>query len=190
MFNNVSDVSGQGVQFTPPEGAPRLGDANAKVTIVEFADFQCPFCGRFQQSVYPQIKSEYIDTGKATLVYQDFAFLGEESTVAAEAAKCAGDQGKFWEYHDYLFTHQKGENQGAFVARNLKAFARLLKLDVAKFNACLDSGQKKQAVEDETTAGKNIGVTGTPTIIVNGKVFVGALPFDTFKQAIDEAFAK
>ena len=98
------------VQFTAPEGAPRLGDAGAKVTIVEFADFQCPFCGRFQQTVYPQIKSDYIDTGKAAFIYQDFSFLGEESTVAAEAAKCAGDQGKFWEYHDYLFTHQKGEN--------------------------------------------------------------------------------
>jgi protein-disulfide isomerase len=172
------------VQFTPPEGAPRLGDANAKVTIVEFADFQCPFCGRFQQSVYPQIKSEYIDTGKATLVYQDFAFLGEESTVAAEAAKCAGDQGKFWEYHDYLYQHQDGENQGAFSIANLKKFAAALKLNKSKFDSCLDSEKYAKAVADQTAFGSSLQITGTPTTFVNGYRSTGSQPFAAFETKI------
>lgn len=178
------------VQFTVPEDAPRLGSADAKVTIVEFADFQCPYCGKFQQDVYPQIKKEYIDTGKASFVYQDFSFLGEESNLAAEAAKCAADQGKFWEYHDYLFSHQKGENKGAFAAKNLKAFAKTVQLNTSLFNKCLDSGSYAKEVEAETASGRAIGVSGTPTVLVNGKVFVGALPFESFKQAIDEALAQ
>lgn len=178
------------VDFTVPENAPRLGDTNTKVEIVVFADFQCPYCGKFQQAVYPEIKKDYIDTGKASLVYQDFTFLGEESDISAQAAKCAGEQGKFWEYHDYLFSHQKGENQGAFSLKNQKTFAKTLKLKTADFNACLDSGKFASAVESETAAGRDIGVTGTPTILVNGKIYVGALPYATFKQAIEEALAK
>ncbi len=178
------------VNFTVPENAPRLGSSDAKVTVVEFADFQCPYCGKFQETVYTQLKKDYIDTGKISFAYQDFTFLGEESDVAAQAAKCAGEQGKFWEYHDYLFSHQKGENQGAFVAKNLKTFAKTLKLKTADFNTCLDSGKFASAVEEETAGGRALGITGTPTILVNGKVYVGALPYATFKQAIEEALAK
>ncbi len=178
------------VEFTPPQDAPRLGSKDSKVEIVVFADFQCPYCGKFQQDVYLEIKKDYIDTDKASMVYQDFTFLGEESDVSAQAAKCAGEQGKFWEYHDYLFSHQKGENQGAFALKNQKTFARTLKLKTADFNTCLDSGKYASAVESETAAGRAIGVTGTPTILVNGKVYVGALPYATFKQAIEEALAK
>jgi len=178
------------VQYTPQEGAPRLGSSDAKVTIIEFADFQCPFCGRFQETVYTQLKKDYIDTGKASFVYQDFAFLGDESVIAAEAAKCAGDQGKFWEYHDYLFTHQKGENEGAFAAKNLKSFAKILQLNTVVFNKCLDSRVYEKAVEQETEAGRAVGISGTPTVIINGKVLVGALPYESFKEAIDEALAQ
>ena len=176
--------------FQVPDGAPRLGSADAQVTVVEFADFQCPFCSRFQQLVYPQLKAEYVDTGKASFVYQDFAFLGEESKLSGQAAKCASEQGKFWEYHDYLFSHQKGENEGAFSVKNLKTFARNLKLNYSDFGACLDSGKYATVVDAETKSGRDIGVTGTPTVLVNGKVMVGAQPYASFKQAIDEALAK
>lgn len=180
----------QFVDFTVPATAPRLGNAQAKVTIVEFSDFQCPFCSRFQQLVYPQLKLDYIDTGKASFVYQDFAFLGEESKLAGQAAKCAGEQQKFWEYHDHLFEQQKGENEGAFSVKNLKTFARTLKLNTSAFGTCLDSGKYLAAVEAETASGRNMGITGTPTVLVNGKIVVGAQPYDVFKQAIEEALAK
>ncbi|MEK7647106.1 MAG: thioredoxin domain-containing protein, partial [Patescibacteria group bacterium] len=91
-----------------------LGNPEAPVTVVEYSDFQCPFCGRFFHTTLSEFKENYIKTGQAKFIYRDFAFLGQESIDAAAAAKCAGDQGKFWDYHDYLFSHQSGENQGNF----------------------------------------------------------------------------
>lgn len=173
-----------------PSNAPRLGDANAKVTIVEFADFQCPYCGKFQQEVYPFIKQEYVDTGKASFVYLDFTFLGEESESAAQAAKCAGEQGKFWEFHDKLLESQKGENQSAFVVSKLKGFARGIVPNTFVFNQCLDSKKYTQAVADETALGRAAGIVATPTVLVNGKLVVGALPYAAFKQEIEAALAK
>lgn len=176
--------------ITIPANAPRLGDAGAKVTIVEFADFQCPYCGKFEQEVYSRIKQEYVDTGKASFVYLDFTFLGDESRWAAQAAKCAGEQGKFWEYHDTLFDSQDGENQGTFAITRLKSLARKIVPSASGFNQCLDSGKYAQAVADETALGRTAGVSGTPTVLINGKLVVGALPYDVFKKEIDEALAK
>lgn len=173
-----------------PVSAPRLGDPAARVTIVEFADFQCPYCAKFQQEVYPFIKQEYVDTGNASFVYLDFAFLGEESNFAAQAAKCAAEQGKFWEYHDKLFNSQKGENQGTFALPKLKSLARGIVPGTGAFNQCLDSGKYAQAVVDETALGRIAGVSGTPTVLINGKLVVGALPYAEFKREIDAALAK
>ena len=167
--------------------APTLGSPDAPVTIVEFADFQCPFCGRFHQTTAKDIIAQYVKTGKARLVYRDFAFLGEESNFASQAARCAGDQGKFWQYHDYLYEHQDGENKGAFVKDNLKRFARELGLNTGDFNTCLDSEKHKQGVENDTEMGRKAGVTGTPTSFVNGKLVQGAVPFVTFESAIKAA---
>ncbi len=178
------------VNITLPSGAPMIGDANAKVTIVEFADFQCPFCGRFFTDTLPDLKTKYINTGKAKLYYQDFAFLGDESNLAANAAKCAADQGQFWQYHDYLFSHQNGENQGAFSAVNLKAFAKTLGLDTSKFGTCVDSNAHAADVTAETNEGKGYGVNSTPTIFIDGNMIVGAQPTATFEQAIDAELAK
>jgi protein-disulfide isomerase len=121
--------------------------------------------------------------------YLNFAFLGDESQWAAEAAECAGDQNAFWEFHDYLFSHQNGENQGAFSKDNLKAFAADMKLDTAAFNTCLDSGKYTQLVTDQTNLGKGLGVQSTPTFAVNGQPVVGAVPYETFKQTIDALLA-
>ncbi len=117
--------------------------------------------------------------------YFNFAFLGEESQWAAEAAECAGDQNSFWEFHDYLFSHQNGENQGAFSKDNLKGFAKDMGLDTKAFNSCMDSGKYTQLVKDQTNIGRQLGVQSTPTFAVNGKAVVGAQSFDTFKQTID-----
>ncbi len=117
--------------------------------------------------------------------YFNFAFLGEESQWAAEAAECAGDQNAYWEYHDYLFNHQNGENKGAFSKDNLKAFAADMKLDTQAFNTCLDSGKYTALVTEQHNIGQQLGVQSTPTFAINGQALVGAQSFDTFKQKID-----
>ena len=184
----VDDALGNSQDFKSLEqNAPTLGSPVAPVVIVEFADFQCPFCGKFHQTTAKDIISTYVKTGKARLIYRDFAFLGEESNWAAQAARCAGDQGKYWQYHDYLYEHQKGENQGSFAKNYLKSFALELGLNAGNFNTCLDSEKHKQAVEDDTAMGRKFGVTGTPTTFVNGKLVQGAVPFETVKLTIEEA---
>lgn len=184
----VQDALGNAQDYKLLEaGAPTLGSPDAPVVIVEFADFQCPFCGRFHQTTEKEIIAQYVKTGKARLAYRDFAFLGEESNWASQAARCAGDQGKFWQYHDYLYEHQKGENQSAFNKDNLKGFALALGLDKNGFNTCLDSEKHRQAVENDTEMGRKFGVTGTPASFVNGKLVQGAVPFATFETAIKAA---
>ena len=161
------------------------GDPNAPVAIIEFADFQCPYCGRFFAQTEPQIDKAYIQSGKVRFGYFGFAFLGQESNWAAEAAECAADQNKFWEYHDKLYGSQSGENQGAFNKDNLKKFAGELKLDISAFNECLDSGKYTQLIQEESSTASSIGVRSTPTFLINGQAIVGAQPFEIFQQTID-----
>src|SRR3989344_5143138 len=167
-----------------------LGSPAAKVAIIEYGDFQCPFCGRFFQTTEKEIIEKYVKTGKAAFLWRDFAFLGEESFRAAEAARCAGEQRKFWEYHDYLFNGQRGENEGAFSDQNLKRFAKELKLDESKFNSCFDSGKYRKAVEETSNTGRAVGVNGTPATFVNGQLISGAQPFAVFQKIIDEELKK
>ena len=184
--------------------SPQLGNPDAPVTVVEFSDFQCPFCNKFHQTVEPKIIEEYVRKGKVRFVYRDFPFLDsfpgvpedqKESHWASEAARCAGDQGKYWEYHDYLFDRQSGENQGAFIRVSLKLFAATLKLNTTDFNACLDSDKYASAVEKDKADGVALGVNSTPTTFVNGVMVasngdsVGAAPYEVFKALIDAALA-
>lgn len=166
---------------------PYLGNSNAKLTVVEYADYRCPFCEKFYTDTYPKLKSEYIDTGKIKFIYQDFAFLGPDSNTAAEASHCAADQNMFWQYHDYLFSHQGSESSDWASAANQKIIAQTLGLNTSQFNQCLDSGKYKQEVLNETDAGKKAGVTGTPSVFINGKIIVGAQPLSNFEQAINAA---
>lgn len=169
---------------------PVLGKPNAPVLIVEWGDYQCPFCGRLFEQVEPQVRQQYVETGKVRWAYRDFAFLGQESVDAAMAARCANEQEVFWAYHDMLFESQEGENQGTFSREKLKGFARELGLDTAAFNTCLDSEKYEDAVTVDTNAGRDAGVSGTPTTFVNGRVVNGAQPFDVFAKIIDEELAK
>ena len=169
-----------------------LGNPNAKVTLVEYADFQCPFCGKFFKETAEPIVNTYVKSNKVQFVYRDFAFLGPESLKASEAAWCAGDQNKYWQYHDYLFTHQGTENTGAFADKNLKSFAKDLGLDTTAFNKCLDSGKYEQAVKSSTDNAGKVGVQGTPKsfILKDGKVFDtvdGAYPLDAVSAKLDAA---
>ena len=163
--------------------ANRRGRADAPVTIVEFADFQCPYCSQFAKQMLPALQKD-IDTGQVALVYQHAAILGDESTWAAEAAECAADQGQFWAYHDLLFAKQTGENQGAFAKDKLIGFAQDLKLDMATFEPCLKNDQTLDRVKTDTQEGQSAGMRGTPTFFVNGQPLVGAQPIEAVQAAI------
>jgi protein-disulfide isomerase len=136
------------------------------------------------------IDDNYVNKGNVRFGYWNFAFLGEESTWAAEAAECAADQNKFWEYHDKLFASQNGENQGAFAKANLKQFASELGLDSGAFNECLDSGKHTEQVKTDTATAQQIGVQSTPSFLVNGTPLVGAVPFENFQKLIEQGLNK
>ncbi len=184
----VVSAGGGGAAATVSYSAPVLGDPSAPVTIVEYADFQCPSCGAFARGTEPELVKRYIGTGKAKLVWKNFAWIGSESKVAAQAAACAGDQNRFWEYHDYLYAHQRGENSGTFTAPNLKAFAGAVGLDRTGFDACLDSGRYKAAVDSDFSEVRSLNFTGTPTFLVNGTQIVGPTASQMF-ALIDQKLA-
>ena len=164
---------------------PVLGDATASVVIVEYGDFQCPSCGAFARSVEPQLRAAYIDSGLARLEWHDFAWIGPESREAANAARCAGDQGRFWEFHDRLYQSQAGENQGAFSRDRLKAMGAGLGLEPDVFGACVDSGRYAGAVQADFQAVRSLGLNGTPTFFIGSQRIVGAQPFEVFAQVLD-----
>ncbi len=167
-----------------------LGDPAAPVTVVEFGDYQCPFCGRFFQQVEPQLREEYIKTGKVKMIYRDFAFLGPESQGAAMASQCAADQGQFWAYHDELYIAEIAdgvEHNGNLSAAFFKSIASKLGLDAAVFDACMTSNKHRAEVEKDYNDGVDVGVQGTPTAFVNGKLLSGAVTYDIFKAEIEAA---
>jgi protein-disulfide isomerase len=161
------------------------GSPEAPITLIEFADYQCPFCGLHHTTTEPQIEQAYITTGQVRVGYMHFAFLGEESVWAAAASECAADQSKFWEYHDVLFNSQNGENRGAFTKDNLKGFAANLGLNTKSFNECLDSGKYESFVLSQTQALQSLGVQSTPTFVLNGQPLVGAQEFSAFQQIVE-----
>jgi protein-disulfide isomerase len=164
------------------------GVASAPVMIEEWADFQCPACGQFARLTEPQLLSTYVAKGQVDLVFHHFAFLGQESNWAAEAAECASEQGKFFEYHDKLYASQAGENRGTFSKDNLKKLGADLGL-ATSFNACVDSGRYAQVVRDDTKVGEGRGVQATPTLFVNGRKIEGAATFEQLRTIIDPLLA-
>ncbi len=169
-----------------------MGDPNAPVKVEEFSDFQCPYCRLYFEEEEPTIVENYVKTGKVFFTYTPFSFIdgadpNGESKTAAQAAYCAADQGKFWEYHDLLFANQNGENIGDFTNKRLLAFADKLGLDNAAFKTCFNGGKYQQQVLDDLARGKSLGVTATPTFVVNGTLVQG---YTGLAQAIDAALAK
>ena len=164
---------------------PGQGPEDAAVTIVEFSDFQCPYCATFQQETLPQILSEYGD--QVRFVYRDFPLtsLHANALKAAEASECADDQGKYWEYHDLLF-----QNQSALDDESLKGYAASLEMDTATFDECLASGKYTQEVAKDLQDGTEAGVQGTPSFFVNGMPIRGAQPYQAFQAAIEAALAE
>jgi protein-disulfide isomerase len=185
----VEEVQPQGQQPSQPEiievsadDDAVLGDENAPITIIEFSDYECPFCARFYLNTLPRLKSEYIDTGKVKLIYRDFPLssIHPNAQKAAEAAECAEEQGKYYEMHDKIF-----ENQQAITTTDLKKYANEIGLDTNTFNVCLDSGEMAGEVQKDFQDGQLAGVRGTPTFFINGKPLVGAQPFEAFQQIIE-----
>ena len=189
-------VDGEGQTTVPPGGGlvvenvsadddPALGPEDAPVTIIEFCDFQCPFSKRHSDETLPLILSTYGD--QVRYVLRDFppTTIHTQAQKAAEAAQCAFEQGKFWEYHDMLF-----QNQDALEVANLKAYAMALGLDESAFNLCLDSGKYAEEVQKDFEDGQSYGVYGSPTFFINGRKVVGALPFATFQSVIEEELPK
>ena len=189
VANDSPETTTQSPATFAVRDANLIGNKNAAVTIIEFSDFQCPFCERFHQTVEPTLLKQYVDTGKVAFVYKHSAFLGQESVWAAQAAECAADQGKFWQFHDLLFAKQNGENQGTFTKDKLIGFATDAGLDMTKFEPCLNNDETPARVQADTQEGQQAGVRGTPTFFINGQPLVGAQPLETFQAAIDKALA-
>lgn len=169
---------------------PVLGNADAPVTIVEFSDFQCPFCRSFYTDTYQQIKETYVNSGKAKIVYRDFPLeFHSAARISAIAAECADEQGAFWEYHDKLFDEQAKSGNGtvSYGSPELKQWAGEVGLDTGQFNGCLDSEKYGEEVDNDFEDGQRAGVSGTPSFVINGRLIIGAQPFVTFEEAIESA---
>jgi protein-disulfide isomerase len=173
-------------------GSPVLGSLDAPVTVIDFSDFQCPRCARYVKSTEPEIKKEYVDTGKVALIFKHFPRLGEDSFSAALASECANEQGKFWEYHDVLFQNQQGENSGWASKEKLKEFVSQIGLDRQQFDSCLDSEKYKSTIDRDLALVEELDLQTTPSfLILNSdgtemEVLTGAYPFPSFKALIDK----
>jgi len=170
-------------------GSPILGSDSAPITIIEFGDYQCEQCYNWYHNTKDSIVQNYIETGKANLIFVDFPILGRDSPKAAAATYCAEEQGKYWEYHDLLYTYQEGVDSGWANSERLKAFASSLELDMELFDSCVDSGKFTKRVQFNFNEAKKQGANGTPTfIIVNSEgqqKIGGAQPYSVFQKVLD-----
>ncbi|HVM71541.1 MAG TPA: DsbA family protein [Anaerolineales bacterium] len=176
--------SGQARRVTvATNGYPSVGPSNAPITIVEFSDYQCPYCQAWDLQVYQQLMASY--PNKIRFVYRDLPLpMHPEAVPAAEAADCAGEQGAYWKYHDALFNQQYGLNRAAY-----EHYAADLGLNSKAFAACLDSQRYLSKIQANANDAANVGLNSTPSFVINGRVLIGALPFSDFKTVIDEELA-
>ncbi|MCR4328872.1 MAG: DsbA family protein [Patescibacteria group bacterium] len=183
----VAPVTTQGANafaaiLTPLPDDAVLGDEDAPVTMIEYGDYQCPYCGVFFNDIEPKIRDEYVKTGKVKLIFRNFQFLGPESYAAGEAAECARAQGKFWTYHDALYRVEiadEHENNGNLTRDLFMRLAEETGLDSVSFGTCIDSHTYASLVESEVEGGRAVGVNATPTSFVNGTLIRGLAQNDT-----------
>jgi protein-disulfide isomerase len=176
------------------KGRPALGDPDAPLTLVEFTDYQCPFCNRFFKNTFPGLKAKYIDSGKLRLVIKDLPLaIHANAREAAQAAHCAGEQGKFWPLHDTLY-----ENAGRLEAANLPGYAARAGLEAEAFRDCLASERHLAAIDGDAAEAGRVGITATPSFVlgrtaadsIEGEKIVGALPYATFEARIEALLAE
>jgi len=190
----IATVAGASTPRSAPQSAVafparELGDSSAKVVVEEFADFQCPYCGRFNSLAEPRLRAQYIQTGKIRFIFRNYLVVGPESNLAANAALCAGDQGMFWAYHDLLYKNQGAENSGAFSSPRLESFAAQLRLDGVAFDQCLSNQAHTDVITADVQLGRRYGIPGTPAFFINGRQ-VTILAQDTQFQELFDAIDK
>ncbi len=175
----AADTTGVQRVNVSTDGDPSIGPDDAPVTIIEFSDYQCGYCKRWHDQVFQALMASY--PNQIRFVYRDFPIFGDSSVAAAEAAACAGEQGHYWEFHDAIFSGQYELGRAAY-----EQYAADLGLDTAAFSACLENRTYQGEVMADYNAGVNVGVQSTPTFFINGRIVIGALPFENFKAIIDE----
>ena len=171
-------------------GSPIMGNQDAPITILEWGDYQCTFCYKFHQNTLDIINEDFIKTGKVKLVFKDFPLNGPDSLLAAEAAYCAQDQGKYWQYHDELYKNWGGERTGWVTRDSLDKFGTTVNLDLNKFNNCLNEHKYQEKVISLHEFGKEIGIDATPSFLVfNDEKIIkirGNQPLEVFLKTFDE----
>jgi len=167
--------------------SPILGSKDAVITMIEFGDYQCFYCNKFYHATESEIVKNYVDTGKVKMIFKDFTIIGQDSVTAANAAHCAQEQGKFWEYHDALYDNWAGENTGWASYKNLPGFAKQIGLNEEQFNECVIKAKYVNMVQESVSNARDLGLSGTPDFFIIGpdsaitKV-VGAQPYDVFDE--------
>jgi protein-disulfide isomerase len=167
--------------------SPILGSKDAPITMVEFGDYQCFYCNKFYHTTEPDIMKNYVDTGKVKLIFKDLTIIGQDSVNAANAAHCAQEKGKFWEYHDMLYNNWAGENTGWASSKNLLAFATQVNITDSDFNSCISDARYISVVKGSVTDAQTLGLTGTPDFFIiapdnSVTKIVGAQPYDVFDE--------
>ena len=172
------------------DGSTILGNPNAKISIVEFGDYQCTFCYKFHKDTMKMIVEQYVVNGEVNFVYKDFPLNGPSSIMASEASYCAKEQGKFWQYHDIIYENWEGENTGWVTRNALERFAENIGLDMNKFNSCMNDSKYHQKVLDNEEFARKINIDATPYFIIfddeNAYRIIGAQPIERFKQVFEE----
>jgi protein-disulfide isomerase len=164
-----------------------LGEVDAPVVMINYSEYQCPFCGKFARDTKPELVERYVEDGTLRIEWRDFPYLGPESTTAAKAGYAAGQQGSFWEFHDAMFADQQPPNSGRLTEDYLADKAEQIGLDVEQFRADMGSKEAAATVKRDFDEGQQIGVTGTPAFIVNGRPIMGAQPTEVFVEAVEQA---
>lgn len=167
-----------------------LGEEDAPVVLINYSEFQCPFCGKFARDTKPTLVKEYVDKGLLRIEWRDFPYLGEESATAAYAGQAAAVQGRFWEFHDAMFADQQPPNSGRLTRDYLAGIAAKIGIDVERFRRDMANPQVQANVGRDFSEGQNIGVTGTPAFLINGNPIIGAQPTETFTRLIEAEVGK
>ncbi|MDC0168308.1 DsbA family protein [Candidatus Nitrosopelagicus sp.] len=193
LVSNLDQDSGNSSVLTKEnliEGTIIMGNPNAKITIIEFGDYQCTFCYKFHDETMKKITDKYIKTNNVNFIYKDFPLNGEQSILASEAVYCAQKQNKFWEYHNTLYNNWGGENTGWITENVLLGFARDLEMNPDDFSQCLGKSEFRQKVLDNEKFGREIGINATPSFLIfnDNEIYriIGAQPFEKFEQAFQK----
>ncbi len=186
--DNVKVENNQVFQITEDDD-PTIGSPTAPVVLINFGDFRCKFCAKFQKDIKPKIMEKYVKTGKVRYVYRDLITMGENSMLAAGGANCAGQQGKYWEFADYLHSGKAGHGT-IYTIDSLSEIASFLNLDTSLFKQCLESKEYIKEVQKDISDAKAAGATGTPTVFINGIRIIGVNPLNVYESIIEEELLK